>query len=77
MVVEVNGRMKIRVMENGPYLVEVDGEFSYETSKGEYSGNQKRIALCRCGGSDNKPFCDGTHQRINFKAPGGTIETGE
>ena len=28
------------------------------------------VFLCRCGGSDNKPFCDGTHKRIEFEAPG-------
>jgi CDGSH-type Zn-finger protein len=30
--------------------------------------SEKNIALCRCGGSDNKPFCDGTHKNIGFKS---------
>lgn len=67
----------IKVVENGPYVIELDGEYSYTTEKGQYTGRQKRITLCRCGGSDNKPFCDGTHERIGFTAPGGTIETGD
>jgi len=44
----------IEANENGPYLVKVDGDV--------------RCALCRCGGSNNKPYCDGTHARIGFRA---------
>ncbi len=41
--------------ENGPYLVMKEGKVV--------------AALCRCGGSNKKPFCDGTHAKIGFKAP--------
>ena len=59
----------IKVRENGPYLVkgpvtiiDADGnEFHYDTSRGN-------VALCRCGGSTTKPFCDGTHSKIGFQA---------
>ncbi len=44
----------IEASENGPYLVKSDGEII--------------TALCRCGASKNKPYCDGTHAKINFKA---------
>jgi CDGSH-type Zn-finger protein len=33
----------------------------------------KKIALCRCGGSQNKPFCDGTHRKNEFKAAQATV----
>jgi CDGSH-type Zn-finger protein len=48
-------KIKIHAVENGPYIVEVDGK--------------THSALCRCGGSNNKPYCDGTHRKINFLAP--------
>ncbi|GIU72169.1 MAG: hypothetical protein KatS3mg003_1648 [Candidatus Nitrosocaldaceae archaeon] len=51
--------VKITVLENGPIIVENNG---------------KKIALCRCGGSNNKPYCDGTHQKINFQAPAADVE---
>ena len=64
-------KAKITVKRNGPYrvedpegtieLVDADGNRYDLTGKPAYS-------LCRCGGSVNKPFCDGTHTRIGFQA---------
>jgi CDGSH-type Zn-finger protein len=54
----------IKIRDNGPYLVE--GEFKLT----DMAGNEiplKKTALCRCGGSTTKPFCDGTHSRIGFQ----------
>lgn len=34
----------------------------------DLAGEGERIALCRCGGSTTKPFCDGTHSKIGFQA---------
>jgi CDGSH-type Zn-finger protein len=53
--------------DNGPYLVRgpvklVDAEGNEFTVQGE------AIALCRCGNSSNKPFCDGTHRKVDFQA---------
>ena len=60
--------VQIQPRENGPYLVtgpvtivDADGNV-YDTS------DRKAIALCRCGGSTPKPFCDGTHSRTGFEA---------
>jgi CDGSH-type Zn-finger protein len=35
---------------------------------GEVVGEESRVALCRCGVSANKPFCDNSHRRINFRS---------
>lgn len=54
----------IKIKDNGPYLV--DGEFRLV----DMQGNEipiKKAALCRCGGSTTKPFCDGTHSKIGFQ----------
>jgi CDGSH-type Zn-finger protein len=61
--------IEIKVRENGPYLVsgpvrliDADGnEYPLDPEK-------QNIALCRCGGSTNKPFCDGTHSKTGFAA---------
>lgn len=59
-------RLLIKLMKNGPVLLE--GTYTLESPKiGEFTSS-KNIALCRCGGSSNKPFCDGTHKKIGFKA---------
>src|SRR5688572_2423356 len=69
---EKEPEVKIVIKESGPYrvfgpvrVVDADGT--------EYDLNRKRIggqfvALCRCGGSATKPFCDGTHKRNGFDA---------
>jgi CDGSH-type Zn-finger protein len=58
----------IRPKPNGPYLVEGPVDI-YDTAGNriETEGRPK-IALCRCGASSNKPFCDGTHSKIGFQA---------
>ncbi len=75
---------KIQPELNGPYLV--SNVKNLANSKGERLGARPEMALCRCGGSKNKPFCDGTHARIDFashKLPArvpdrrDTYETGE
>ena len=61
--------VEIKARHNGPYkvtgpvrLIDADGR--------EYDLGQRgeTIALCRCGGSQTKPFCDGTHSQIGFEA---------
>jgi len=54
----------IRIARNGPY--EVQG-FDLDTETWTEGASRERFALCRCGGSKNKPFCDGTHRSINFQ----------
>ena len=58
----------IKVQENGPYLVFGPVEI-VDADGGSYDvGDRKVVALCRCGGSTTKPFCDGTHSRKGFEA---------
>ena len=58
----------ITPMENGPYIVR--GPIVLQDADGnEYDvSERKTVALCRCGGSTTKPFCDGTHSKIGFAA---------
>ena len=60
-------KMEILVRLNGPYritgsvkVVDADGK--------EFDLPAEVFALCRCGRSENKPFCDGTHKKIEFQA---------
>ena len=60
--------VKITARPNGPYLVEGDCElYDPKGAKLDPAGRPK-IALCRCGGSATKPFCDGTHSKIGFQS---------
>lgn len=58
----------IKPTENGPYIV--TGPIRLIDADGnEYDvGGRKTVALCRCGGSSKKPFCDGTHAKNGFRA---------
>jgi CDGSH-type Zn-finger protein len=51
---------------NGPY--QVTNLVALVNSRGESIGARPEMALCRCGGSRNKPFCDGTHAAIGFES---------
>ena len=53
----------IKVSNNGPLVVQ--GEFKLIDANGQ-EVPVKKAALCRCGGSTTKPFCDGTHSKIGF-----------
>jgi CDGSH-type Zn-finger protein len=65
----------IKVRDNGPYVISNDD--AQQVIITDAAGNVlaplnpkpgKGIALCRCGASVTKPFCDGTHTRIGFQA---------
>lgn len=75
---EPTNGMRITVTENGPYLVngsvpmarqtivaDEDGN-SIEWQQGEEFETKATCALCRCGHSANKPYCDGSHARVGF-----------
>ena len=56
---------KVDVMENGPLLVQ--GTIHIKNINGEVEIKNKTTAFCRCGASENKPYCDGVHKKIDFK----------
>jgi CDGSH-type Zn-finger protein len=67
----------IKVVEHGPYLINNDD--AAQVTVVDAAGNTltspkvgKGIALCRCGASLNKPFCDGAHKAL----PTGTLQLG-
>jgi len=62
---EKHDKLLIKLMKNGPAILE--GNYTMESQElGERTSN-KGVALCRCGGSSTKPFCDGTHKEIGFE----------
>ncbi|HVE73074.1 MAG TPA: CDGSH iron-sulfur domain-containing protein [Thermoanaerobaculia bacterium] len=63
--------VKITIRNNGPYVVE--GDFTLVDQEGNEVPLTKR-ALCRCGGSTMKPFCDGTHSKIGFQGANAAVE---
>jgi CDGSH-type Zn-finger protein len=75
---KANDKIKLRVLKNGPYLVSGSVPLRKMTIHcdstsipsdwlmGEKLETSETYALCRCGQTKNKPFCDGTHVQINF-----------
>lgn len=55
----------IEVTPNGPLMVY--GNIKVKDSDGNETMKNKVTAFCRCGASGNKPYCDGSHRKIDFK----------
>jgi len=64
----VSERVRITPYRDGPLLVR--GPVTLVDQDGnEIELHQHTIALCRCGRSGRKPFCDGMHKAVNWRAP--------
>jgi CDGSH-type Zn-finger protein/uncharacterized Fe-S cluster protein YjdI len=60
------GELTIKPVKDGPLMF--DGNLTIRNSSGRDAWHGERVALCRCGESANKPFCDGAHKRTGFKS---------
>lgn len=69
--IEPNLEKEISILEDNlkgvSSAIWVKGGIPIESSKGYIYQIRNRVTLCRCGKSKNKPFCDGTHLKVNFK----------
>ena len=61
-------KTELIIKDNGS--IKVIGDFVIKDIDGnEFDiGGRREVSLCRCGHSQNKPFCDGTHKKINFQS---------
>jgi CDGSH-type Zn-finger protein len=59
---------KITVRSDGS--IRVEGDFEVADQDGKLFGlaGRNKIGLCRCGHSETKPFCDGSHKKVNFQS---------
>jgi hypothetical protein len=58
---------KVMVTDNGPYAV--SGGIELMGAQFADGASHEHYTLCRCGASRNKPFCDGSHWRVEFRDP--------
>lgn len=58
--------VNIEIRDNGPYLIR--GGVTVKDADGNTFETQDVVALCRCGHSGKKPFCDGTHRGEGFES---------
>ncbi len=65
LVAETPAVFEVKVKPKGPYII--SGDFTLQNEDGKTLEKRSRVALCRCGASMNKPFCDGEHSFINFE----------
>jgi len=61
----VNTNVKVTVLANGPLMVE--GNITVVKKDGTSETKETKVFLCRCGHSQNKPYCDGLHKSNNFQ----------
>lgn len=64
----MSGQNRIRVRANGPLLC--TGDIEVYDDAGRLLEKSDDVALCRCGASANKPFCDGSHRQAGFRDDG-------
>ena len=64
-VASAGGKLGIKPLPDGPLLV--TGALTLIAGSGRSAWRGDNVALCRCGSSRNKPFCDGSHSRVGFK----------
>ncbi|CAN5603123.1 CDGSH iron-sulfur domain-containing protein [soil metagenome] len=62
---ETGGRLEVKLTPNGPLFLK--GEFQIRDTEGAPAFRESQAALCRCGHSGHKPFCDGTHGGIGWR----------
>ncbi len=62
----MSDKTQIKLLPNGPAIVEGNFEV-FSTDGTEMAQGKGAIALCRCGASASKPFCDGAHSKISFQ----------
>jgi hypothetical protein len=55
---------EVRIMEDGPIVLK--GNFKIYDTNGTELKSMKMVSLCRCGASNDLPYCDGTHRKIGF-----------
>lgn len=60
------GKLTVTFVKDGPMIL--SGNFAIIAGSGRYAWHGKKAALCRCGHSKNKPFCDGSHKTVGFVA---------
>ncbi len=60
------GTLTIKLADNGPLLLE--GPMSIRAASGRVAFVGEKVALCRCGNSANKPFCDGAHKTVGWRS---------
>ena len=60
------GKLSIKALEDGPLMCK--GNVTIFNSSGRAAFNGSQAFLCRCGASNNKPFCDGEHKKVGFKS---------
>jgi CDGSH-type Zn-finger protein len=59
---ETQRTAEVRILKDGPIMLK--GVFSFKDTSGKISFGEQELFICRCGGSANKPWCDGTHKKI-------------
>ena len=63
---EADGELAVQAFQDGP--LELKGNLTLHAGSGRKAWQGRKVYLCRCGASKNKPFCDGSHKDAGFKA---------